>query len=168
MADYPLWLEQRQVGELHTRTEGLFQRWEAKCYPPRPTVYRIWLVGEQGELLLGVPEPEGGGCFSMQRRISCREVERIGRLQRGELRPQETAEGSWSPWAGQGGAFAARLRGQSGVLCRPWRDGWEIAMPFSTQRPLLLPELFCLLRLQTMAGGHYAVLRLDGEGNPCL
>ena len=60
----------------------------------------------------------------------------------------------------------ARLRG--GMLCRREGGGFSLAAPFRTDRPVRLPALICLSRLERREGQVHMVWDFDSQGNPKL
>ena len=145
MERVPVLLEERQVGTLLRREEGLYVRYRAECRLEKPEVLRLFAQGEKGELRLGTPEPRSG-VFFLERRISAREDAVTGRLLRGELRRQ--------------------VRDCGEALTRRWNGGRQVALPFDCRRPFPLPELFCFACVRTSRGRRYAVFTFDREERP--
>ena len=71
MDKFPLLGSGHPAGELATEKEPLYTWFTARCHLPEEGLWCAWAVGEQGELRLGVLEPEGGQ-MSIRRRFSDR------------------------------------------------------------------------------------------------
>ena len=52
------------------------------------------------------------------------------------------------------------------MLCRRERDGFSLSAPFRTDRPIRLPALFCLSRVERREGGTHLVWSFDRNGTP--
>lgn len=85
MDKFPLLLEGRPAGELTAEHEPLYTLLAARC-PLPDGLWCAWAVGEQGVLRLGVLEPQNG-CGFIRRRFSHRLTAPLGRILRGEVRP---------------------------------------------------------------------------------
>ena len=70
--EYPIYENGREIGRLQARQEGLYTVFEARL-PKREGLTRLYLCGGGESRLLGVMEPQGGGCL-LCRRLSRREV----------------------------------------------------------------------------------------------
>ena len=147
-----------------------------RCERPldRDGIYKVWLRGGGGELLLGTLAPEGElltltrvlqlgqlyrcGCWPV-RGVCCRLAWSFSeRQQRGwqwEEHPEclvdaETARvGEWD-----------RM-----LLCREER-GFSLAFPLKQQRPVPLTALICLAKAGKIGGEVCLVWRFDREGRP--
>ena len=71
------------AGEVLLTPEGSRTIIRAAMEDPEDGLYRAWLVGDRGELALGVMEP-GGGKLTACRRVYRRDVESLGVLRRRE------------------------------------------------------------------------------------
>lgn len=163
MDKFPLIYAGRSVGELTVEQEGLYTRFSAVCHLPKEGVWCAWVVGEQGELRIGVLEPCGLEA-SISRRFSNRQVAPLGALRGGELRPagEQPDCTDWkamrrpedwfrTPWlCGQLRSLHGVLAAQEGTVCR-------IAIPYSPRQPFPMTQIFCFARV-TMVCGHWYVL----------
>ena len=169
MERVPVLLEERQVGTLLRREEGLYVRYRAECRLEKPEVLRLFAQGEKGELRLGTPEPRSG-VFFLERRISAREDAVTGRLLRGELRRPGEEGTPWQEAEPLTLFSRERLRRQvrdcGEALTRRWNGGRQVALPFDCRRPFPLPELFCFACVRTIRGRRYAVFTFDREERP--
>ena len=157
------------AGEVLLTPEGSRTIIRAAMEDPEDGLYRAWLVGDRGELALGVMEP-GGGKLTACRRVYRRDVESLGVLRRGEARCSFHFGGE-EPWRETGCPaglfrspfFQSRLR----RFGRAWRRGegerLELALPLEEGQPFPLEPLFCLGRLELVAGQLCVVYAFRGE-----
>ena len=156
------------------RPEGGRTEVRAVMQDPGDGLYRAVLIGEQGELLLGVMEPAGKQ-LTICRRLYSRDIAGLGRLLRGEARCsfrfQEKAlwEETGAPAQFfRGGFFQSRLR----PVKRAWwrREGGRmvLALPLEQGKPFPLEALFCLARVQRVEGRRCVVYMFDEEERPVL
>ena len=94
MEVFPLLRDGAAAGEVTAEREGLYRRFSLRADLPEG-VWCVWLVGERGELSLGVPEPDEGA-YRLCRRLSARSVEGLGQLLRGEVRPRRQQPEGWN------------------------------------------------------------------------
>ena len=71
MDKFPLLWNGRAVGALTTERQELYTWFTARCRLPERGLWCAWAVGDQGELRLGVVEPEGSQA-TIRRRFSDR------------------------------------------------------------------------------------------------
>lgn len=171
MDKYPLLLEGSPAGELTAVREGLYTRFTARCPLPEG-LWCAWIVGEGGELRLGVLEPQQGNQGGILRRFSDRMTAPLGRLLRGEVRPAGQKEPEdWmaapapeklfrSPWLCRllRNMQGAQVRQSGGVCC--------LALPWDPKKPFPLPALFCFAHVRPIGEGMYAVFHFDGDERP--
>ena len=86
MDKFPLIWAGNPVGELTVEREALYTWFTARCHLPEEGLWCAWVVGAEGELRLGILEPNGEEA-SIRRRFSDHMTGPIGRLIRGEARP---------------------------------------------------------------------------------
>ncbi len=162
-------------GTLTLRWEGPRVHMEAEHPPDGRGLYKVWLRGDQGEkLLLGTLIPENG-VLRLCRTLSVSALERAG------CWPRFRAEAvlSFAFDAPLGGRWYCeqhpermvadpllreRLRGA--MLCRRGDGEFSLAAPFRTDRPVRLPALFCLSRVESRDGLLHMVWDFDAQGNP--
>ncbi len=179
MDKFPLYLNGRSIGELTVTREGLYDYFAVECSPPDQEVYRAYAVGEQGQLRLGIPEPEGE-VFRIRRRIPVRETAEAGKLVYGQLQTLEEG-GAWGPvftpqasWRAEprperlfrSAFLREQLRGVSGVLTQEQAGYRFVALPYDGRRPFLLSSLFCFARISWISGREYAIFAFDRDENP--
>lgn len=156
-------------GEITLRPEGGRTQVRAAMEDPGDGLYRAVLWGEDGQLPLGVLAPERGA-LELRRMLYSRDVAALGPLLRGEARcsfrfrdsgwqescrPAELVE---DPFLRQrlGATGSAWWRREDGLL--------YLALPLAADRPFPLEALFCLARLEQVAGETCAVYAFrDGE-----
>lgn len=169
MDKFPLCWNGKALGELTVEVESLYSCFAVQCRLPWPGLWCVWLVGEKGELRLGVPEPQGDGAY-IRRRFSNRMTAPLGRLLRGELRPAASAEAApWEPAACESFRtpwLRQRLQKTSGVLTRQSGRCRFLAVPYDEKRPFPLSPLFCFARIRQIAGEMYAIFAFDGAEWP--
>lgn len=166
-------LDGRKCGEVSVQEQGLYRDYRAECELKMGSEpVRLFLVGEQGELRLGVPQPEGGR-FVLRRQLSAKEAGGAGRLLRGELRPFVSREGSWQsvpePWElFRENQLRRQLQGIQGALVYHGGNRRFVALPFDTGKPFPLTDMFCLARVRRIGQREYAVFCFDREERPVL
>ena len=164
-------------GTLAVRREGPRVHMEAERPADGRGLYKVWLHGDQGgKLLLGTLAPENGA-LRLRRTLS------VGALERAGCWPQFRAEAplAFAFTAQPAGRWYCeqhperlvadpllreRLRGA--MLCRREGDSFPLAAPFRTDRPVRLPVLFCLGRVERREGQMHMVWDFDSRGNPIL
>ena len=138
---------------------------------PGDGLYRAFLVGERGELPLGVMEPRQGALAAC-RRLYARDVAALGELRRGGARLSlRFGEGAWQAVEGPGGLVGApvlrrRLEGFPRALRRREGERVLLALPAEEGKPFPLEALFCLARVLRVEGRLCAVYAFDREGRP--
>ena len=172
MDKFSLLWDGRAAGELTVEREALYTWFEACCRLPGEGLWCAWIVGEGGELRLGVLEPAGEQAVN-RRRFSRRMTEPLGKLLRGELRP--AAGGTPAAWEAAQDPAASfrsswlqkRLRGVRGALLHRGEDGRRyLALPYDRREPFPLTTLFCFACVRHIGGRAYAVFAFDGEEQP--
>ena len=131
---------------------------------------RLFVVGERGELRLGIIQPEDGG-FTLRRQLPAKDALAAGKLLRGELRPVGVQEKDWQAAAEpeklfRGTMLQNRLSGRKGVLFCRSGECCYLAIPFAVSNPFPLTEMFCLAQIQCFGQRQYAVFCFDGQENP--
>lgn len=172
MDKFPLLWEGKAIGELTVEQEALYTWFEAVCRLPEGGLWCAWIVGDRGELRLGVLEPSAGRSW-IRRKFSRRMSEPIGTPVRGEVRPASAVaeSGDWetvaspellfrTPWLRQ------QLRGTVGVLARRRGAGRTLALPYEPGRPFPLPSLFCLARVERIGERYYVLYTFDRDESP--
>ena len=168
-------LTMRGGGTLTLRQDGLRVHMEAERPADGRGLYKVWLHGDQGgRLLLGTLAPENG-LLRLRRTLSVEALERAG------CWPHFRAEAPLAfAFSGQtAGRWYCeqhpdrlvadpllRERLKDAMLCRKEQEEFSLAAPFRTDRPLRLPALFCLSRVERRDGQLHLVWDFDSEGNP--
>lgn len=137
---------------------------------PGDGLYRAFLLGERGELALGVLAPEDGR-LGVCRRLYNRDVAALGKLRRGEARRSfrfEEAGTCWQETDCPAQMFHSRfLTGRLRPIGRAWwrREGGVLllALPLEEGRPFPLEALFCLGRIQRVEGKRCVVYAFREE-----
>lgn len=173
-------LEQR---EIQLRGGGQLTLWEegqlvqlVQLQASRPDdgrgLYKVWIRGMGGRLLLGTLVPEGE-CLRLRRRVSRIQLERSGcwPVTGGEsVLAFSFDHAQWCKEAHperlvRDVVLCRVLNGQT-LLLRRREGGFCLAAPFDQSRPFPLNPLFCLSEIRRVEGGLHAVFYFDREGVP--
>lgn len=144
---------------------------EAAMADPGDGLYRAFLVGEKGELPLGVMEPDRGR-LTARRRIYARDVAALGPLRRGEARMSfRFGESVWQEVRDPGQLVSVpELRQRLEKVPRAFRrregERLLLAFPVEEGKPFPLETMFCLARVLPVEGRLCAVYAFDREGRP--
>lgn len=172
MDRFPVLRDGQSVGELTVEQEPNCTAYRLRCRGEG--LCSAWVVGQSGELRLGVPEAEHG-MLTLSRRFSRELTGPAGSVVRGELRScvVETGgeEEDWQSLGSPDRLFRSRflqsqLRGVSGALTRRGKSRRFLALPFDPRRPFPLVPLFCFARILRIGGTAYAVFAFDREETP--
>ena len=168
MDKFSLCWQGKVLGEIAVEAEPLYSSFAVRCRLPRQGLWCVWLVGECGELRLGVLEPQGDTAV-LRRRFSNRMTASLGRLRRGELRRVASGEAEWEPMAGD--VFRTpwlrqQLREKTGVLVRQTGSRRLLAIPYDGKTAFPLPAVFCFSVIRRIRGKEYAVFAFDEEEWP--
>ena len=166
---FPLLREGKRVGDLSVERDGLYLCVSAQARLPE-NLWCIWLLGEQGEIRLGVPEPKNG-THTLCRRISARSAAPLGKLLRGEARLLRRQTEGWEQIQDPGRMFCpSSIRREaercSGGLTRQEGTVRCLALPYGAKQPFPMVSLFCFARIYRINGREYAVFSFDGRGQP--
>lgn len=142
----------------------------AQMDDPGDGLYRAFLLGERGELALGVLAPENGR-LSVCRRVYNRDVGALGPLARGEARRSFRFEETGLCWRET--CCPAQLFQNQFLIhrLRPIGRGWWrreggvllLALPLEPEKPFPLEALFCLGRVQCVEGTRCVVYAFREE-----
>lgn len=159
-------------GTLTLQQEGAWVRIQAQRKDDGRGLYKVWVHGRSGQMLLGTLAPEGGQ-LCLRRRLSCSELERCGcwpvtggrSVLAFSFRRDAGTREDHPEQLVQDAVLRQALRGKS-VLLRRTEGGFQLLLPFEVGQPFPLVPLFCLSKLQTVEGQRYAVFFFDREGKP--
>ena len=137
---------------------------------PGDGLYRAFLLGERGELALGVLAPEDGR-LTVCRRLYNRDVAALGKLLRGEARRSfrfEETELCWRETCCPAQLFHSwflidRLRSAGRGWWRREGSVLLLALPLEEGKPFPLEALFCLGRIQRVEGSRCVVYAFREE-----
>lgn len=162
-------------GTLRFREEGTLIRFEAFDADDGRGLYKIYVCGAQGKMLLGTVCPGQSGP-ELVRRISRNQLERCGCWPiTGAERILSYSFDREPLWRQD--AHPERLVGdvvlRESLECRKMllkrrKDGFCLAAGFDPGRPFPLTPLFCLASVCTVEGRNCAVFWFDREGNPVM
>ncbi|MCI9443593.1 MAG: hypothetical protein HFF69_02595 [Oscillospiraceae bacterium] len=177
MERLPLTCQNGERGELTVCPQGARTELRASMPDPGDGLYRAFLLGERGELALGVLAPEGGR-LELCRRVYSRDTAALGPLLRGEARrsfrfqdappaPQPES-GCWHETHCPAQLFQSRfLQNRLRPVGRAWwrREGalLALALPLEEGRPFPLEALFCLGRVRQVEGTRCVVYAFREE-----
>lgn len=148
--EHPVCLEGRRVGTLYAAQGDGETALRAVCRDVERGLYRLYVQGDEGEVLLGVTE-DGG----LHRRFSRELLAPAGAIRRGVLRRCGGGETERPGVLGHLPPEACLTRqGERVSAALPWREG----------EPFPMEELFCFARVEP---GRVAYL-FDGEGRPVM
>ena len=171
MEKLPLYSKGAVVGELTVQQEGQSAWFQADCRRVPPGICCAWVVGDQGDLRLGVLDRQGDR-GELHRRFSQRMTAPLGRFLRGEIRPAGGEAPSRDDWAPvqEGTLYSPLLREGvrtcSGVLRRTRGERFELAIPYAPDAPFPFPEFFCFARSLRIRGTPYLVFSFNSREEP--
>lgn len=159
-------------GRLLMSQEGMWVRLEAVRPDDGQGLYKVWLCGDEGRLLLGTLVPENEK-LRLCRRISRDELERNGCWPVTGGETVMTFSFAQSRWQREehperlvkDEVLQQGLRGHNMFLRRRER-GFCLAAEYRPHQPFPLPALFCLCAVERVDGRVHAVFSFDGAGNP--
>ena len=162
----------RAVGTVEIPGEGSRLALKAVMDDPGEGLYRAALVGQRGELALGVMIPEGG-CLKAERTVYRRDLEALGGSLRGEVRCSGEVGTGWQ-WAERPDELlkdpflARRLERCARVWYRREAGRLCLAVEIEEGRPFPMETLFCLAQPGEVEGRRCVRFLFDGEGKPLL
>ena len=173
MERLPLYCQGERRGEVALALwgpNGARTEIRASMDDPGDGLYRAFLLGEGGELALGVLAPEDGR-LAVCRRVYNRDAAALGRLLRGEARRSFRFEETGLCWRETGcpaQLFHSRfLIDRLRPIGRAWRrrEGSVLllALPLEEGKPFPLEALFCLGRIQRVEGSRCVVYAFREE-----
>lgn len=143
-------------------------------------LYKAWLQGPGGRVLLGTLIPEGGA-------LRLRRVMEVSALERQGAWPSTGAEVAlayaFSPeappppgwcWTDcprrllEDPVLSQCLRGTKRALLNRDMEGFFLAFPWSCHESFPIPPLFCLAQLRLLGGKRYVIFRFSRQGRPEL
>lgn len=163
-------------GQLSIQDEGGMVCFEATCPDDRRGLYKVWLNGEGGRMLLGTLVPEGGS-LRLCRRVSKAALTQGGcwPVTGGECILAFAFEQGMGEWAQENHPerlfkddSLRRMAAGRSMLLRREKEGFCLGAQFDPRRPFPLPALFCFARVGKVQGQHYALFSFDREGNPLI
>lgn len=167
-------------GAVTVRQEGGKAVCQAMRIADNSGLYKAWLHGAGGKALLGTLIPEGGA-LRLHREVEVAVLERQGVWPptgaEVTLAYSFTTEAPLPPdwcWTDcprrllKEPVLSECLHGVKKALLKRDMEGFFLAFPWSRHEPFPIPPLFCLARLEVMAGKVYVVLRFSRQGRPEL
>ena len=143
----------------------------------RDGLYKVWICGDRGEMLLGTMTPESGRLL-LCRTVSREELRRCGCWPVRSARCvmaypfQQRRQGDGWYWEENPRRLVDEETRKLGewrrMLCRKGEDFSELAWPVKNGESLPLSHLFCLACPQRIRGELCLIWRFDGQGQPCF
>ena len=173
----PVYVRGMEWGILRWEDQEVRAVFTLRCTSPGPGIYKAYLVGNTGAMLLGTPMPEGNSL--VLRRVITHDALRRCRVLppvRGELR--EAGEGGpdlcppgWRPgrredWTMVDPVIREELDRVGTVWVREEEGGLTLMLPWEMGRELPVTAAVCFLRPQTLDGAACLMLTLDRRGWP--
>lgn len=174
----------RPGGTLIVRDEGARAAFEAVMPDDKQGLYKAYIAGAGGTLLLGTLMPENGRLF-LRRTVSIAELTQKGcwpvtrgeaRLafpfgQSGQQRESVSCAPGWSrepnPARLMGDRVLAQAAGElRGTLYCRENGGFALAAPMEKGAAFPLPPLFCFAHIETLCQRPYAVFHFNAHGCP--
>lgn len=161
-------------GTLTFWEDGTLVHMQARRPDDRRGLYKVWIHGVGGRLLLGTLVPEGGE-LRLRRRLS------RGQMERERCWPVVGGEVVLAFSFGQDGwqseehperlvndvVLRQALKGKN-MLLRQTGSGFFLSAAFDTGRPFPLAPLFCLSKVEGGQQGRRLIFSFDREGNPVV
>ena len=151
-------------GTLRVREEDLWVYLEAVRPDDGRGLYKVWCTGPEGEFLLGTLVPQGGG-LRLERRVARKTLQQAGAwpliggktVMAYSFTDRDGVQETWHREDHpenfcRDRVVCACLRGAQGVLSREKGMVRQLAIPFSTCKPILLNTLFCLAQVLERQG----------------
>ena len=166
-----LYCQGRPRGEIVLSPQGSRAQVTAAMEDPGDGLYRAALLGERGQLPLGVLEPAEGG-LALRRVFYSRDIAALGPLRRGEARRSFSfGKEAWRETEEPDRLFRSPfLRGRLTACRRGWwrREGdrLTLALPLEVGKPFPLETLFCLAQVREVEGAVCAVYVFNEREEP--
>lgn len=158
-------------GRLDIQEEGGFVRCEATRPNDGHGIYKVWLTGAGGTLLLGTLAPERG-MLRLCRRVSRDSLARAGCWPIEGGRAVLAFSFHQSGWVRESAerrmtdpVLRQSARGLSALVLGE-KDGFRLALPFDSTKPFCLAPAFCFAKVERVEGRLCAVFFFDGRGRP--
>lgn len=173
------WSFEGSKGAVTVRQEGRCAICQAISRTGEAALFKAYLSGAEGRVLLGTLIPEGGA-LRLRRSIEVAQLKRQGAwpptgaeiLEAYSFVPESPPAG-WSLCREPGKLMTEPfLREEAGklgsVLVRRDEEGFLLAAPWGKGKAFPLPPLFCLSRPERLEGKWYILFRFSQRGRPEL
>ena len=172
------WSFEGPQGAVTVRQEGRCALCRAISRAGERALYKAWLIGDKGRVLLGTLIPEGGA-LRLRRSLEVSWLERQGAwpprgaeiLEAYSLGPQTIPQG-WNrqeePWRLLEGELRECAREFHWAFLKRDMEGFFLALPWEGKKPFPLTPLFCLARVERLEGKWYILFRFSRQGKPEL
>ena len=175
----PLYWRGTEWGILRCWEQEVRTTFSFRCASPGPGLYKAYLIGEQGSILLGTPMPEGN-CLTFGRTLTHPAMKACGAFPplRGELTlasdggPVQVPRGWSALREGEVPALDEALSRSFRALPQLWRreeaDGFVLAVPWRPGQEIPVPALICFAQMQSLDGRCCLLFAFDHKGRPRL
>ncbi|MDO4811305.1 MAG: hypothetical protein Q3985_05095 [Eubacteriales bacterium] len=156
--EYPIYWNGKQSGLLRVSHIG-----EDTCYElsgNQSGLYRAWVEGEQGELLLGIMENG-----RLKRRFSPHMTQSVGRTVCARL---ECLSQTSQQWRGIRSGEFSKWQLPSTARCRKNGAYYELALPYEENGCFPLLPLFCFAKIYQKEGKQWAVFVFNEAWEPIM
>lgn len=173
-------LELEGGGLLEIREDGARAQLSVRRGLDGAGLYKVWIQGGQGELLLGTLTPEGQ-YLRLERTMSKSALAQAGCwpvtggrtalvfsfLDQEALQPQPSWRWEHRPGGRLGDPVLRESAASWGpMLIRESQHGFELAAPLDPERPFPMTPLFCFAQVLRVDGQLHAAFAFDLQGNP--
>lgn len=167
-------------GTLAVREEGERVHLSAGRPADSSGLYKVWVRGQKGELLLGTLAPEGGN-LCLRRTLSRAALSQAGawpvtggRTAMVYAFSANQPRGEKPLWRWErcparclhDGVLREAAQNWGPMLIRREGEGFLLAALFDPERPFPMTPIFCFGRLQRVEGRDHVVFLFDNEGKP--
>ncbi|MFR8916442.1 MAG: hypothetical protein ACLVGP_02775 [Oscillospiraceae bacterium] len=156
--EVPVCLEKRRVGTLAVTPSGTDTVFRVRCTGLPAGLYRLYVCGDGGELLLGVTED---GC--LHRRFSAAMTTPLGAVTWCRAQPVQGA--AWRALAPSDGL---PWPVPAGALLRREGASAQVAVPWPQDAPFPLTELFCFASVGQREEKRYVFFVFSGGWTPVM
>lgn len=173
------WCFELPNGAVTIRQEGRCAVCRAIYRTDEPSLFKAWLIGKRGRILLGTLIPEGGA-LRLHRSIEISQLERQGAwpptgaeiLAAYSLTTRHPPKG-WclqnEPWKmSELGEFRSSVQNFPWCFLRKNAKGIQIAIPWELGKTFPLSQLFCLASIKQFDGDLYLTFCFSAQGKPEL
>ena len=168
----PLVYGGEEIGQLVLTPAGERTAVETKLPRNDSGLFRGVLCCRQGEIPLGILEPQGNSLF-LRRLLLTEEIRALGGAVSGEMRMSYAF--CQTQWQALGNTvffktelFQRRIQRRENILWRSDGSLRFLALPFQSDAPFPFPDLFCFARILTIQHCRYVVFAFNDQDFPVM